>query len=92
MKEHKRTQRPWDWRGQIIQLLLTALVIAAASAIAYLAAILAAFLVSGGPLPVPDGWQRTVVYVVAFAVFASLAFAGMIRVTRYLRKNRGRLL
>lgn len=55
-------------------------------------AVVAAFLVSGGPLPVPDGWQKTVVYIATFAVFGGLAVTGMIRVTRYLRKNRGRLL
>ena len=92
MQEHKQSRQPWDWRGQIIQLLLIVLVIAVAGGVSYLVAVVAAFLVSGGPLPVPDGWQKTVVYIATFAVFGGLAVTGMIRVTRYLRKNRGRLL
>lgn len=92
MQKHTRPRRPWDWRGQIIQLFLIALVSAISGGIAYLAAVITAFLVSGGPPPVPDGWRNTLVLVIAFAVFLSLIFIGMIRVGRYLRKNRGRLL
>lgn len=44
------------------------------------------------PPPVPAGWQSAVVLVVALAVLCSLMFVGTVRIGRYLRKNRGRML
>lgn len=92
MPKHTWKHQPWDWRGQVIQLLLIALVSVVSGGIAYLVAIIVAFLVTGGPPPVPDGWQNTVVLVVTLAVFSVLMLFGMSRTARYLRKNRGRLL
>jgi sterol desaturase/sphingolipid hydroxylase (fatty acid hydroxylase superfamily) len=92
MQEQARRRKPWDWRGQLIQLSLITLVGATSGGIAYLAAVIVAYLVSGGPPPVPDGWQNTVVFGVAFAVFFPLLIAGMSWTARYLRKNRGRML
>lgn len=92
MQKHTRRRQPWDWRGQIIQLLLIALVCVISGGIAYLSAVITALLVSGGPPPVPAGWQNAVVLVVALAVLCSLMFVGTVRIGRYLRKNRGRML
>lgn len=92
MQKDRRHRQPWDWRGQMIQLALIALVSAVSASVAYIAAVMAAHLVSGGPPPVPDGWQDTVVQVVLYVVLFGLMIPGFIWSARYVRKNRGRML
>ena len=92
MQKHAPRRPPWDWRGQIVQLLLIALVCAISGGIASLAGVVTAVLVSGGPPPVPGGWQSAVVLIVTLAVLGCSMLAGAIRIGRYLRKSRGRIL
>lgn len=92
MKNHGRRRQPWDWVGQLIQLALITGVTVVAAVVAYGAAMATAYLLSGGPPPLPAGWRNTVVHMIFYLVFFGLLIPGIIRCARYLRSHRGRLL
>jgi len=91
MHKHTQPRRPWDWRGQLIQICLLVLLGAVAGAAAYAAATIAALATTGETLPVESGWQNTVTKIVGFGVLLIVIFFGAKQINSYLRRSRGRL-